>query len=151
MPRAPLPRAPRRAPLPPPPLVGAPRAIDDPLARSPLPPFARARRFLEHAGALSRRGWDDAIARSLAPDARLAATRRVAALIAEHPQSRAMDALARAAQQAARDAVRDRRLATGFETRAAGLASHAAFALALREQLATREFEVLYAPFVRGA
>jgi len=129
-----------------------PVAPDGGGASPPPSPFARAHGFLERLGALAARDWQEVMRRAYAVETgtRRAAMHRVGEILVGHPQTRAFDGLARAAHEVVQAAGRGRRVAGDLVTHAAGLAAHAAYALALRERLTEGEFDALYAPFARA-
>jgi hypothetical protein len=119
---------------------------------APPSPFGQAHDFLDRLGALAARDWQEVMRRAYAVETgtRRAAMHRVGEILVGHPQTRAFDGLARAAHEVAQAAGRGRRVAGDLVTHAAGLAAHAAYALALRERLTAGEFDALYAPFARA-
>jgi hypothetical protein len=128
-----------RSPLPP----------RDPWSASVLPPFARARRFLEHVATLSARDWTGVVQRAAAIDAaaRRGAMQQLGELLETRTRRRTCDAILRVAQDAV-DAAREHgQLGADVAARAATLASAAAFALVLRDHLPAADFDALYAPF----
>lgn len=122
----------------------------DALWRSPLPPFVRAHRFLERVAVLSEPEWREVLHRAHEVHAQLRAAglRALTDRLVGHPQSRAFGALTRVAHDAAEIAGRRRTVPIDDIGRAAGLASRAASALALRDELAHAHGLVHYAPFV---
>lgn len=106
----------------------------------PISPADRARHFVDHLPRLSAHEWDEILQRVHAVDAtaHAEALRRVTDLLGRHPNVDAMGTLQRAACDAA-----------PRYTGAGRLATHAAFALALRDALSAREFAALYGPFAR--
>lgn len=119
---------------------GAPARADS--TNVAVPPADRARHFVDHLPRLSTHDWDEILQRVHAVDAtaHAEALRRVTALLGRHPNVDAMSTLQRAACAAA-----------PRYTGAGRLATHAAFALALRDALTAREFAALYGPFARPA
>lgn len=105
-----------------------------------ISPADRARHFVDHLTRLSAPEWDEILQRVHAIDAtaHTEALRRVTVLLGGHLNVDAMGTLQRAACAAA-----------PRHTGAGRLATHAAFALALRDALSAREFAALYGPFAR--
>ncbi|MGZ8376098.1 MAG: hypothetical protein ACXWZS_00260 [Gemmatirosa sp.] len=124
-------------------------ATHDEFWRSPLPPFVRAHRFVERVALLSQPEWREVVRRAHAvdPALRAAGLRALTDRLVGHPQARAFGALTRAAHDAAEIAARRGVVAEDAVGRAAGLASLAASALAMRDELATPHGLVHYVPF----
>ena len=103
-------------------------------------PWDRAHDFVDYLARLSEDEWEEVLQRVHAIDApaHAAALHRVADLLDAHPDVPAVDALQRAACAAPPARMHAGRLAT-----------HAAFALALRDALSAHEFAALYGPFAR--
>jgi hypothetical protein len=121
----------------------------DPWSASALPPFALARRFLEHVATLTARDWADVVRRAATADAvvRRGAMQQLGELLETRTRRRTCDAILRIAQDAV-DAAREHgQLGADVAARAATLASGAAFALVLRDHLPPADFDALYAPF----
>lgn len=125
-----------------------PPAYRDPRAASALPPFARARRFLEHLHAMRAEEWDGVIARA------------TPCKPAWQDAARHADAMfVTGARKAARDALRAEasRVMAHVQCRVAidparvpepgAFVTAAALALVLRDLLPPELFETLYAPF----
>ena len=123
----------------------------NPWHASSLPPFVRARSFLEYVGTLSATEWIEVLRRAanLDPHARRSAMQRTGELLTAHTRRRACDALVRVAHDAVDSARDDGRLLVTDLRRAAALACGSAFALVVRDRLLPAEFDALYAPFER--
>ena len=122
------------------------------LRRLPLPaPLARARALLDRATALTPAEWDDVTQRARALDAAAhqAAVRRLWRALVGHPQSRALDALNRAACEVARGAAVGERGTNADATcsYAGRVAAHAVLALALAQELPASDVALLTQPF----
>jgi hypothetical protein len=114
-------------------------------------PLRRASEFVERIAALTAAEWADVAQRALALDAAAhpAAVRRLWHALIGHPQSRALDALNRAACAAASAAAV---ASPGFaadqaQARAGRTAAHAALAVALAPELPPGDVALLTAPF----
>lgn len=103
-------------------------------------PSDRAEHFAAYLARLSAGEWEDILQRVHAVDAaaHAAAIRRVVVVLATRPDMGALDALQRAVLAASPP-----------NTSAGRVATHAAFALALRDALSAREFAALYGPFAQ--
>ncbi len=104
-------------------------------------PLERAEHFAAYLTRLSASEWDDVLQRVHAVDAaaHAAAIHRVVNVLDAHPNMDALNALQRAVSAAAPP-----------NTSASRIATHAAFALALRDALSAHEFAALYGPFARS-
>lgn len=114
-------------------------------------PIVQAARLLERAATLTPAEWHDVAQRAHALDAAAhpAAVRRLWHALIGHPQSRALDALNRAACAAASGSSV---AAPGFDAdqacaRAGRITAHAALALALAHELPPGDVALLSAPF----
>jgi len=125
----------------------------DPLWASALPPFIRARRFLEHLDILSAADWQQIIRRAHDADAlaRAKAIRHIGELLLLHPQTRAFGSLSSAAHDALASAGRQRIVPADLVAHVGRLTSVAACALALRERLPAAHAGALYGPFAWAA
>ena len=127
-------------------------ALRDPRSASLLPPFARARRFLEHVGGLSAAEWDDVLRRADADaDARGRAVRHLRAMFVTPARRTARDALLRVAEHAVFGATDQGRIDDDVADNASSLASDAALALVLRDLLPFEHFDALFHPFSTDA
>jgi hypothetical protein len=115
-------------------------------------PLRRASELVERIAALTATQWADVARRALALDAAAhpAAVRRLWQALVGHPQSRALDALNRAACAAAGAAAAV--ASPGFaaeqaQARAGRIAAHAALAVALAPELPPDDVALLTAPF----
>ncbi len=120
-----------------------------PWAASSLPPFARARRFLEHVGTLPAFAWADVLRRAdaVAPAARRDTMQHVGELLTMHARRQACDALLHVAHDAVDAARAAGRLGSESVQRAAAVATGSAFALVVRDRLSPAEFTILFMPF----
>lgn len=127
----------------------APAAPRSPPGRAPLPagaredassPLERAQHFAAYLERLSPGEWDDLLQRVRAVDAaaHAAAIHRVVDVLDAQPNMNALNGLQRAVSAAAPP-----------NTSAGRVATHAVFALALRDALSAHEFAALYGPFAR--
>lgn len=129
-----------------------PPAYRDPRAASTLPPFARARRFLEHLHTLSGAEWDGVIARATPrTSAWQDAAGHAQAMFVTGARKAARDALAAEARRVISHVQSrlDSRVAfdPAFVPDPGAFVTAAALALVLRDLLPPELFEALYAPF----
>lgn len=126
-----------------------------PGAGRPRPPagagFSAATALLARARGLDAAAWDRAIQQAHAAEAEthLAAVRALTRALIGHPQSRALDAINRAACDAARSAARpgDRLVSQVACSYGGRVAAQAALALALADELPPDVVRALTAPF----
>lgn len=124
-------------------------AFGDPRASSDLPPFMRARRFLEHLCTLDASGWqivmqrepEDSEARDQAEALLLGVFDALLARVA-------CDAIVAETRRVVRRAVDRRCVPEEMLLRASRLAVNASLALVMREMIPEYDFRLLYGTFV---
>ena len=113
-----------------------------------LPPFARARRFLEHVATLDELGWDSLLQR-IASSAELdeSRARHLQSMFVTSARQAARDALMREAVRVCEHAVKLERVDAFRTTSLSTRVACAALALSLRDLLPPELFELIYGPF----
>ena len=113
-----------------------------------LPPFARARRFLEHLATLSRGDWTRIIAQGASRVAeRHEAARHLRVMFVTPERRIAREAIVHGARDVVAVAKARGLLPTAIAEDATSLASDAAVALIVRDLLPPEHFHALYWPF----
>jgi len=124
-------------------------AFGDPRAPIPLPPFVRARRFLEHVCTLQKSGWSDVVARkSSGTQNRDHAEQLRADMFMSEGAEISCNAIITEARRVVRRAMDNGFLPAELTPRAARLATNATLALVLRDVLPESDFRALYGSFV---
>lgn len=124
-------------------------AFGDPRASSDLPPFMRARRFLEHLSTLDVVAWQNVLQREPEDsEARDEAEVLLLGVFDSLLARVACDALIAETRRVVRRAVDRRCLPEAMMLRGCRLAVNAALALVLREMIPEHEFRLLYGSFV---
>lgn len=124
-------------------------AFGDPRASSSMPPFVRARRFLEHLCTLNEAGWTDVITREADDtEVRDRAERLIGDMFMTEATVVSRDAIVAETRRVVRRAADNGFLAVGCIPRAARLSANATLALVLRDALPDAEFRTLYGSFV---
>ena len=124
-------------------------AFGDPRASSELPPFMRARRFLEHLCTLDAPGWCEVMRRE--PDDSEARDQAEVLLVGMFDSPAALvacDAIITETRRVVRRAAERHCVPEASLPRASRLAVNATLALVLRDTLPEQDFRVLYGTFV---
>lgn len=125
-----------------------PLAYSDPRSASQLPPFARARRFLEHVAAQDEVQWDALRERvGELPELDESRERHLHSMFVTPARQSARDALVCEAERVCRYAARFGRVEMFHAASLSRRVACAALALVLRDLLPPELFELAYGPF----